>query len=213
MLLSRVSLGLGLFAASLAAGWWLGRVGVLTSARVESLIRLVVKRLSPIVLCLLFWGLRPVDARIWWMPVIGLLVSLAAGLPAWWYARRAALPPPQTGSFLTCAIFSNVGYLGAFVAFALYGEAAYALATLYYLTFSPLFYLLGFTIARRTSPVSAARSGADELRLYPFLGLMAGLLLRFSGVPRPEFLGAVSLVLIPADTVLYLIAIGSQLTF
>jgi len=216
-MLFRLGFGLGLFAGSLLIGFWLGRQGLFTEPQAKRLIRFVVKWLSPIVLCLSFWRLQVTDPAPLLLPLIGCLVSLLALLPAWGYVRLAKLSGPQTGSFLTCAMFSNLGFLGAFVAFALFGEVAYSLAMLYLLYFSPCFYLVGFTIAKRFGhDVRVPSSGpalADELRAWPFLGLCLGLVLSLAKVPRPAAFELLNHVLIPIDTALYLAAIGSQLTF
>jgi len=200
---------------SLAISRLLSRRGWLTPRRAQRLLYLDVKRLAPVTLCLLFWRMNLRDVQMWWLPVIGLAVTLSTMLPAIAYARWKRLTRPQAGSFLACAIFSNVGYLGAFLLFARYGESAYALATLYYLSFTPLFYVLGFSVGKRFghAPGSIGSPGADELRLYPFLGLCAGLLLSLSGIPRPAVCASINRWLIPIDTALYLLAIGSQLRF
>jgi len=217
-MLLRIVLGLGLFAGSMAAGWWLARRGRLSEARASRLVRWVVTVPSPIVLCLSFWRMNLRSVEPWLLPFLGLLISSSTLAPAFLYARRAGLSRPQTGSFLACAFFSNLGYLGAFTAFAVYGEAAYALCMLYLVFFSPCFYTLGFGIgaryghrAREASTMEAAFR--DELRLFPFLGMLAGAALSLAGVERPALLEWLNHVLIPADTALYLIAIGSQVTF
>lgn len=214
-MIGRLTLSLGLFAGSLLVGWWVGRRELLTEAQAQGAIRFVVKRLSPIVLCLSFWRLELRDPQPFLLPLIGCLLSLSTLLPAWTYARMAKLSGPQTGSFLTCAMFSNLGFLGAFVAFALLGEAAYSLAMLYLVYFSPCFYLAGFTIAKRFSqaahPFPSGTWFSDELRLYPFLGLLLGLALSLARVSRPAGFEWINRVLIPIDTALYLVAIGSQL--
>jgi predicted permease len=211
----RLGFGLGLFAGSLLLGWWLGRRGLLTDTRAQGVIRFVVKRLSPVVLCLSFWRLELTGLQPVLLPLIGGLVSLLTLLPALGYARAAKLTRPQTGSFLTCAMFSNLGFFGAFIAFALFGEVAYGLAMLYVVSFSPCFYLVGFGLAKRfgqsTHPASSPTGLADELRLYPFVGLCLGLVLGLVHVPRPAPFELVNHVLIPIDTMLYLMAIGSQL--
>jgi predicted permease len=213
---ARVFYGVGLFAGSLLIGLALGRAGLLPQDRAQVLIRTLVKRVTPVVLALLFWRLPLTDVGVWWLPAIGCVASVSTLLPAMAYARWAGLAPAQTGSFVTCALFSNVGYLGAFTLFALFGETAYGLATLYFMSFSPLFYLLGFALARRFGraahpPGEAERS--DQLRLYPFLGLCAGLALNLLRIPRPAFLEPINQTLITADNACYLIAIGSQLRF
>ncbi len=213
----RLALGLGLFLGSLLTGWSLGRSGWLTPERAHRLIRFVVRCVSPLVLCLLFWRLQLRDARTLTLPLIGLAVMVAAIPPAWLYARQAGLSRPQAGSFLTCAIFSNVGYMGAFISFALFGEPGYALATLYFVFFNPCFFLLGFTVAKRFgAPIAVSSTpgvGADELRLFPFLGLCVGVLLNLAKIPRPPACELVNHLLIPMDTALYVTAIASQLQF
>ena len=213
VLAARLLSGLGLFVASLASGWWCGRRGWLPEPRAAAVIRLVVTRLSPVVLCLSFWGREALTPRLALLPLIGLAVALSTLLPAWAYARMAQLTRPQTGSFLTCAMFSNVGYFGALIAFALYGEAAYSLAVIHLLFFSPSFYTVGLTLATRygSSPGGASASlFSDELRIYPVIGLGLGCLLSLARVPRPEALGALNHALIPLDTALYVAAVASQ---
>ncbi len=213
----RLAGSLGLFLGSLALGWRLNRRGLLREDQASRLVQWIVKTLSPTVLCLSFWKIDLHRADPWLLPLLGLLISVSTLAPALLYAHRAALSQPQTGSFLTCAVFSNVGYFGAFAAFALFGETAYALCVLYLVFFTPTFYTLGFSLAARygTSRSERGAAGAfnDELRLYPFLGMLLGATLSLLGVPRPHALAMLNYLLIPADTVLNLTAIGSQLTF
>lgn len=227
----RVFASLTLCLGSMAAGWILGRARLLKERQARSIIRLVVTWLAPLVLCLLFWGLDLSAAGQPLLPVIGLAISCAAVLPAWGYARAARLDRPRAGSFLTCAMFSNLGYLGSFVAFALHGEPGYGLAMLYLLFFTPAFYLFGFGIARRYGVRSAClprqpqdapdarrrqaeavgAADLDTIRFLPFVGLVLGLGLNLSRLPRPLVCESVNHLLIPLETGLYLLAIGSQL--
>ena len=216
-MLLRVGLGLGLFLGSIAAGWWLHRRGWLTEARASQLVRFIVMGPSPVVLCLAFWRMDLRHWEPWLLPLLGASISGSTLVPAFLYARRAALTNPQAGSFLACALFSNLGYLGAFTAFALRGEVAYGLCMLYLVFFSQAFYTLGFWIGARYGHPAGSSGMASafnsELRLYPFLGMLIGALLSWFKVPRPLPLEWLNHVLIPADTAIYLVAIGSQLTF
>ena len=210
----RVFASLTLCLGSMGMGWILGRARLLKEAQARWIIRLVVTWIAPLILCLLFWGIEVAGAGSSLLPVIGLAASCAALLPAWAYARAAQLKRPHAGSFLTCAMFSNVGYLGAFIAFALHGEAGYGLAMLYLLFFTPAFYLFGFGIARRYGAHAVDMRGAmnlDTIRFLPFVGLLLGLGLKMSHLPRPMVCASVNHVLIPLETGAYLMAIGSQL--
>jgi hypothetical protein len=216
-MLARLLLGLGLFFGSLALGWWLHQQGRLPADRASRIVKLLVRGPSPVILGSLFWGMDLRRAEPWLLPLLGMLIACSTLLPARLYARHDRLTPAQTGSVLTCALFSNLGYLGAFTAFALFGETAYGLCMLYLLFFTPCFYTLGFWIGARyggkTIPMGLGAAFTGELRLYPFAGMLIGLGLNLAGLPRPAALEWLNHVLIPLDTALISMAIGSQLTF
>lgn len=212
----RLAWSLGLFLGSMALGWWLHRRGVMTPGRASRLVQFIVKGPSPVVLCLSFWRMNLRSAEPWLLPLTGLLVAGSTLLPAYWYARRAKLSRSQTGSFLTSAFFSNLGYLGAFTAFALFGEEAYALCVLYFTFFTPSFYTWGFWVGMRyghaPDSLKQAETYKDDLRFYPFMGMIIGAVLSLSGLPRPAVLEQLNHALIPFDTALYLVAVGSQIS-
>lgn len=213
----RLGLGLSLFLGSLTLGWWLQHRGRLSEAQASRLVRFLVMVPSPVVLCLLFWQMDLGHWEPWLLPLLGLLISSSTLLPAALFAKQTKLSEPETGSFLTCAFFSNVGYLGAFTAFALFGEPAYGLCVLYMLYFTPAFYTWGFWTAARYGragkPSGLSTAFKEELRLIPFLGMLVGIALNLAHVPRPVPLEWLNHALIPLSTALYLTAIGSQITF
>lgn len=215
--LVRVGMSLGLFIGSLMMGWLLSRQGVLSTERASLLIRQVITYVSPPVLCLTLWGMQMPLGELWMLPLIGLVISTATLLPALIYAKKMRLDRARKGSFLACAFFSNVGYLGAFVAFAMFGETAYGLCVLYMVLFIPTFFTFGFWVARYYGTYIEGQPSpsmySDKLRLFPLVGLIIGILLNVFHVPRPEFMGTLNMLFIPAYTALYLTAIGSQLTF
>jgi len=217
MSLWRAFFSISFFVACLLTGWALRRRGWMTQARAEALIHWLIQYPAPLVLGTVLWGVRLDSWRMLALPLMGAGISASMLLPAYLYSRVKGLNRPQTGSMLVSAFFSNLGYLGAFTAFALYGEEAYGLGMLYLLFFSPCFYTLGFWIGghygRLTSRSPKQPALAEDYKFYPLVGMLIGLALNLSGVPRPEVLGDVNQVLIPAHTALYLVAIGSQLTF
>ena len=214
-MLFRLVLSFGLLAISLAVGWALHRRSWLTESRAYRIVRWIAKGPSPVVLCLSFWHMNLRSLQPWLLPLAGALIACSTLAPARWIIRRLGLTRPQQGSVLTCALFSNLGYFGALTAFALFGEEGYALCMLYLTFFNPLYYTLGFGIAARCGHPREGHEGdtmKDELRLYPFLGMFAGVVLSLCSVPRPLVLERLNYLLIPFDTALYLMAIGSQLT-
>ena len=217
LMIIRLGWGLGLFLGSLLLGWWLHQRSILTEVWASWIVRWLVIGPSPLVLCLSFWEMNLHSLEPWVLPFLGTLISASTLGPAYLYARRSGLARPQVGSFLTCAFFSNLGYLGAFTAFALFGEAAYGLCMLYLVFFTPCFYTLGFRIAshygQATTSSGVGAAFHSELRLSPFIGMVVGALLSLAGVMRPLPLQRLNHFLIPLNTAVYLITIGSQLTF
>ena len=213
----RLGFGLGLFFGSLMLGWWLHRRGRLSQQHAARLARWVSMWPSALALGLLFWQLDLRSVQPWLLPALGLAISIATLLPAWWYLRHDRLSSAQTGSFFACAFFSNVGYLGAVIAFAMYGEAGYGLCLLYYLLFSPCFYTFGFWLGMhyggQKHETPQATTYRAELRWYPYAGMAAGILLNLVHIPRPIACEWLNHLLIPLNNGLYLLAIGSQLTF
>ena len=211
----RVIGGLSLVIGSMALGYALKRLGWLTQPRATRLVRFIVVVTAPLVACLSVWHIELRRPEPWLLPLLGGLISASTLLPARWYAARAGFSRPQTGSFLTCSFFSNVGYFGALTAFALFGEHGYALCVLYFLFFTPCFYTLGFWLAShygRRGPAPKGTAFNAALGVVPLLGVALGAALSLAGVPRPAPLGQFNHLFIPVDTGLYLLAIGSQLT-
>ena len=212
----RIAGSLGLVAGSLSVGYWLGRTGRLRESTASRIVAWLMIGTSPLILCFSMWRMNLRSFEPWLLPFIAVALSAAALLPAFLYARADRLTPARTGSFLTCAFFSNVGYFGSFAAFAVFGEQAYALCQMYLAFFTPSFYTLGFWMASHYGhkPSQAGRSSAfgGEIRFFPLIGMAAGIGLSFLAVPRPEILSRFNSLLIPVDTAGCLIAIGSQMS-
>jgi malate permease and related proteins len=214
-MLIRLTLSLGLFFGAMVIGFILGQKKIIKAPAAKEMIRFVVKRVSSLILCFSFWRLDFTDRSLFFLPLIGFLVAISTLIPSWLYAKKAGYSNPESGVFITSAVFSNLGFFGAFIAFAIYGEIGYSLASLYMVFFSPTFYALGFSIAKHYGggrhESSEADAYRDELRLYPFIGILLGFVLSIAKIPRPAFISTINVTLIPIDTLLYMLALGSQL--
>jgi predicted permease len=211
--MERLVWGCVLVLGSLLLGNLLEYLRILNLQRRNFIIRWTIKGFSPVVLCLSLWGMDFRDPQLWILPLLGIFLSLALLVPAVWYVRAERYGPAQRGSFLTCAFFSNVGYFGAIIAFAVFGEAAYALCQLYLMLFTPCFYTIGFWLAARYAKRGGDLHGrgiSAELRFIPLIGIAGGVVLSLIGLPRPASLAWLNQVLIPLYTALYLMAIGAQ---
>jgi predicted permease len=168
------------------------------------------------------WVVQVRDLRIAALPLLGLTVLTAGGLLALGAARALALTRPRTGALFVCGAFTNIGAIGALVVYVFLGEAGFALVPLYKLFEEPLYYAVGFPIAKYFGPAGAPREplGARLGRVFgdtfvrAALGaLLVGGALNLLGVPRPEVFGAINAVFIPLGTFVLLTSIGMAMRF
>ncbi len=205
----------------LTAGYGLRKKNLILKPELIS-IRLIVfltKAVTPFVVLFSFWKLELTSAKIFTLPLAGMAISTLALAPAFFFVKVHGLNRKQAGSYLTSAMFSNIGYtLGGFIAFVLYGEAGFGLTVLYCLYFKPFYYTIGFYIAENYSSKKGVKIKdnlkkvfTDGIRLFPLLGLAGGIGLNLLGVPRPGFIQQLNGFLIPATTFIYMFAIGMTL--
>jgi len=176
---------------------------------------------SPVILCLSFWRLDLKNLSVWTLPLVGLTLSSIRLVLARRFSQFHKLSPAQSGSFITSAMFSNVGYtLGGFLCFTLFGEVGLAMAIMYTLYYTPFFYTVGFYVARhygqeRKPKVkkSLMERLTGDIRFFPFLGFLAGVVLNFGNVPRAGFFTDVNKLLVSVATFGYFSSIGLTFRF
>ena len=200
----------------LLAGYCLRKSGRLSEETGSAINRWAMAYLQPIVIILALWvmdrpGWREIALPVYAALLIVLMWPVSLGM-----ARALGLPRGGKGAFIGSGMFSNVGYTyGTFIAFVALGPQGAALGSLYCLSFSPLFYTLGFYLGRRYAPGAkhsalAALLGLLRERhtLYPILSIFVGLGLSLSGVPAPAETAFVLDLGLPLVTGVFLIAIG-----
>ncbi|MGC9319938.1 MAG: AEC family transporter [Armatimonadota bacterium] len=216
---SRLILMLSVILGSLALGYAARKLRWLPHELSSDISCFAMGWVQPALLALLIWGLEAPGWRTALLPAmlaveITLLWPIGASL-----ARLMGLRRPQAGPFTLACMFSNQGLTyGAFVCYILLGEQGAALGMIWVLSFMPMYYTLGFVIARRYGHESAQSLGEtllDTLRepesRNPLLGFAAGGLLYALGPIRPEVIGDVVDVLVPVSTSIFLFAIGLSL--
>lgn len=200
----------------LLAGYCLRKSGRLSEETGSALNRWAMAYLQPFVTILALWVMDRPGWREIALPVYAALLIVLMWPVSLVMARIAGLDRPAKGAFIGCGMFSNVGYTyGTFIAFIALGPRGAALGSLYCLSFSPVFYTLGFYLGRRYAPGSehsalAALLGLLRERhtLYPILSIFVGLALSLLGVPAPGEAALILDVTIPLVTGVFLIAIG-----
>jgi predicted permease len=208
---------------SLFFGYFIRKRNII--ANTEELSKAIIKNtfrfISPIILCVSFWKLNLTNLSIWTLPFVGLATCTILLILSKYLAGVHKLNPKQTGSYITAAAFSNIGYtLGGFLCFILCGETGLALAIMYTLFYTPYFYTIGFYVARHYGQERQARvkggskgMGIEDIRLFPFIGLLLGVGLNLSRIPRPDFFAYVLKVLVPTATFGYFSSIGLTFSF
>lgn len=205
----------------LVFGYWLKKKSLISKCEEVSsaIIIFLTKLITPFIVFFSFWRLDLDHARIFTLPLIGIIISTLSVIPAIYFSKLHKFDRKQTGSFLTSAMFSNIGYtLGGFLAFVLYGEAGFGLTVLYCLYFKPYFYTLGFYVAEKYSSKREIKIGdnlkkifTEGIRLFPLLGLAIGICFNLLSIPRPNVISSLNNFLIPASTFGYMFAIGMTL--
>ncbi|MCK5516405.1 MAG: AEC family transporter, partial [Desulfobulbaceae bacterium] len=182
-------------------------------------------------ICLLFfmpvsfvaalWMVSFEDIRVVFLPFIGAGALLLGGLFGLGVAAVLKKDQKQKGALFCCGSFTNIGAVGALVAFVFLGEAGFALVALYRMFEDVIYYTIGFPIARYYS--GAKRRATFRQRIFavskdPFVcaaigAFVCGLALNLSGIPRPPFFEIVNSFFIPIGTFTLLVSIGLGMRF
>jgi len=213
---ARLILMLSVILGALALGYLMRKARWVRSDRSRTISRLAMTWLQPPLVALLIWGLEAPSWRTALLPVI-----LAALIVLNWPlgvlgSRLLRLPGDRAGAFVLSCMYSNMGLTyGAFVCYILLGERGAALGMIWVLSFMPMFYTLGFFVARRYGG-DGARTLAETLLATlrapesrnPLIGFAIGGLLFAFGPQRPAVVADVVDVWVPISTAVYLFAIG-----
>jgi len=172
--------------------------------------------LMPAMLVNIFWGLRLSGGTLVLYPVAGVLSHLVAGPASVVASRWIGHGRKQAGAFFNCGTFTNVTAFGGLVAFMFYGETGYALSALFKLLEPLIYFGVGFPLAKMYSgdepgPGPRVNLGSlvrDPIVMLPLLGIVAGALLNWSGVARPEQAGDMMAPLVMVSTAMMLVSVG-----
>jgi len=216
---SRLILMVSVIVGALAVGYAARKLRLLPDSLSPKITRAAMRYVQPPLLVLLIWGLQAPGWRVALLPVIA-----AANMVLMWPlgaagGRLMGLRRPQAGSFTLSCMYSNMGLTyGAFVCYILLGEQGAALGMIWCLAFMPMFYTLGFAVARRYGQEGKRTVRGmllDAMRepesRNPLLGLALGALLYAVGPTRPAFAAEVVDACVPLSTAIYLFAIGLSL--
>ena len=177
---------------------------------------------NPVAFMGAIWALDLSDVRIISLPFIGVFAICMGGFLGYVASKILNLGRKQTGVFIICGSFTNIGSIGSLVTFILLGERAFAMVPFYKLLEGIIYYSIGFPIAKSMSDTISDEEGflhkvvdvlMDKYVLVAMSSILAGLLLNIVGFERPPSYSNLNSILIPIGTLLMLSSIGMAIHF
>ena len=167
------------------------------------------------------WVVSFANARVIFLPLVGLTALLLGGILALGVATFLHKDNRTKGTLYCCGAFTNIGSIGALIAFIFLGETGFGLVALYKMLEEISYYTIGFPVARYYSGESAHETILQRFSTIsrdPFVraaiaAFVTGLALNLSGVPRPHIFEAINSFLVPAGTFILLLSIGLGMRF
>lgn len=167
------------------------------------------------------WIVSFENLKIILLPFIGLIALLSGGVLALGLASYLGKGSKARGTLYCCGSFTNIGSIGALVAFVFLGEKGFGLIALYKMFEEVSYYTIGFPLARYFSGSSdkvTFRQRLLDISKDPFVraalaAFGSGLILNLTSIPRPEFFETLNTFFVPAGTFILLISIGLGMRF
>jgi hypothetical protein len=155
-------------------------------------------------------------------PFWGPSALLIGGLAAFWASKAFKMRPQQTGSYVVCGGFTNIGSLGALFCFMFLGEAGFALVPFYKLFEETPYFSVGFPLAKSYGTDYSDTPGffqrirsavMDPFVLVAVSSILTGLCLILAGAHRPQLYSSINSIFIPLASFLLLASIGMVMRF
>ncbi len=167
------------------------------------------------------WVVSFEDIRVTFLPFIGagsLLLGGALGLVATTVLKKGG---KQKGELFCCGAFTNIGSIGALIAFVFLGEAGFGLIALYKLFEESVYYAICLPVIKYysgTKNEGTVWERFSEISRDPFvraaiIALVCGLSFNLSGLHRPVFLETMNGFFVPFGTFILLVSIGLGMRF
>lgn len=228
--MNKILFSIGLIVTGLSIGYLIQRLHI--AGRINLPIALATLRKSLQKTAILFFMPIAFFAAIWitpfnnihivLLPIIAISVFLFGALSGYVLSRLMNKNAEQTGVLVCSGFFSNLGSMGALVCYLFLGEPGFALVPLYKIFEGPLYYTVGFPIARFYSDVSKGERPVGRRKLNVFLdpfvlsilvAIAAGLSLNFSGIERPTYFSTITALFVPCGSFIMLVSVGLGMRF
>jgi predicted permease len=228
--MNKLLLSLGLIITGMSLGYLLQRLscsGRLSLPFELSTLRKTLQKTAllffmPIAFLAAIWIAPFDDIRIVMLPIIAVSVFFSGALSGYGLSRLLNKNPEQTGVLICSGFFTNLGSIGGLVCYIFLGEPGFALVALYRIFEAPLYYTVGFPIAKYYSSMSGGDHSTgqrirqifrDPLVLTILVALVSGLGLNVSGIERPAFFATVTALSVSGGTFIMLVSVGLGMRF
>ena len=176
--------------------------------------------LFPTMTAFSIWGLKPVFELIW-LPAFGVLMHILPGGLALLWGRRKYQSSLDYGSYTISGFLSNHVTLGSLSAYILFGEKGYAYTQMALLFNSLLMFGFAYPLAQHYRNQFDHGKGLklDLKQLVfnrnqmPLVGMIAGVLLNWLDVPRPEGFLPVFDLMVHFSAWTFLVPVGYSMDF
>ncbi len=172
---------------------------------------------NPIVLINSYWIIDFSNVSIFVLPFICVIVLALNGGIGLLVSKGLKHTAEQKASMFAVSTFSNLGTIGGLIAFSFFGEKAFAIAAMFIFFESFYNYLVGYPLVKAIGEnVRGNRAKVKEFLKDPSIviyvsAVFVGVLLNFSPLERPNFMGIYNEFAIPAVSFLLLGAVAFKM--
>lgn len=207
----------------LIVGYILQQHQLVSEAAMNKVIRFNVICVYTALSLLSFWVL-PLSWSLLLIPFFGFLLVLLPGAIGYLLFARHMKNLLDRGAYIASAMLANLGTLGGVCAFILYNEEGFAYTQLIGTCQNILLCLIVFPLAqyyhlkhtrtlKKTSRLASLRAMFLSLNQLSLIGMIIGLALNESGIPRPAGLGPIFQSLVHIGAWIAMLPVGFLIDF
>ena len=202
----------------LLVGYWFQRKNLFPPGFYESLIKIALQVVYPLLAIMSFWTIH-IDKNLLWLPLFGVFLHIVPGILAYCNVNRKYSNPADRGSYLLSAILSNQLVVGGISVYILYGETGYAYVQLAVLLQGLILFLVCFPLAQYYHRCGFGSDGEYQITLRSIflnrnqigvLGILLGIILNVSGLERPTLGGSLFNLMVHVNAWIHYWAIPTQ---
>ena len=211
---------LGTLILPLGIGYFIGIKNLISEKFLDRLMDLNMMVLSTVLTLIVFWKLE-FNAEYIWLPFLGLLMQIFPGIIAFSIVNKKFTNPLDKGSYILAALFANRTITGLLTVYIFFGESGYGLGRLIMLVGPFTFYMFGIPLSKyyraEGSTDTYSRPPLHQLifdkKQIPLLGIITGIILNSSGIPRPAVFTEIFPYLFGVNMWLFVIPVGASIRF